>query len=121
MNIELSNRQPIIRRFKDIAGIATSHGAGIKKCLATMADKIGPATQIALTTFGPDESVESHLHPSMDEHFIILSGSLRMTLGNETFDLGPDTYLLIPAGMSHSMKALEPSEFITIGIVNRDA
>ena len=57
MNIELSNRQPIIRRFKDIAGIATSHGAGIKKCLATMADKIGPATQIALTTFSPDESV----------------------------------------------------------------
>jgi len=39
----------------------------------------------------------------------VLSGLLRYSVGDETFDLGPGSWLHLPPGTSHAQTALEPT------------
>jgi mannose-6-phosphate isomerase-like protein (cupin superfamily) len=45
----------------------------------------------------------SHLHPSQDEHFEILSGTLRAQIGEEELQVGTGEQLDVPRGTPHKM------------------
>ena len=45
-----------------------------------------------------------HVHPNGDEHFYVLDGSMRMTVGERTFDAGPGGSVWIPRGVVHHFK-----------------
>jgi mannose-6-phosphate isomerase-like protein (cupin superfamily) len=44
-----------------------------------------------------------HFHPSQDEHFEVLEGTLTAKLGGEEFDLGPGQMLDIPREVHHQI------------------
>jgi quercetin dioxygenase-like cupin family protein len=43
----------------------------------------------------------SHLHPAQDEHFEVLSGAVRATVGGEERVIGEGDNLDVPAGTAH--------------------
>ena len=45
----------------------------------------------------------SHYHPTQDEHFEVISGSIRARVGEDQRDLGPGETLDIPRGTPHQM------------------
>jgi quercetin dioxygenase-like cupin family protein len=44
-----------------------------------------------------------HLHPSQDEHFEVIAGSIRARVSEEEYGLGPGDTLDIPRGTPHQM------------------
>jgi mannose-6-phosphate isomerase-like protein (cupin superfamily) len=53
-----------------------------------------------------------HKHEKKDEVFYLLSGHVRMEVGDETFVLRPGDYVHIPAGVYHRFAGLEDSEIM---------
>jgi quercetin dioxygenase-like cupin family protein len=45
-----------------------------------------------------------HRHAQHDEGFYILSGSVRFTVGQDTYDAGVGTWVLVPPGAPHSFE-----------------
>lgn len=114
--IAADGRLAIIREAAAIPLLTTAHGSGQKRVLLATSETSSTVTQIALTTFDPGEIVEIHTHPTMDEHYYILEGEADFTIGDDVRRLGNGTYILIPAGMPHSLTSITPLKLITLGI-----
>ena len=59
----------------------------------------------------------THVHTGYDESYYVLSGTGRITLGDNVHPLRPGTVAIIPAGVPHSLEA-DPGqelEFIIFG------
>lgn len=106
----------IIKDISKIEGISTAHGIGIKKVLLGCGDTESSVTQIAVTKLKKGEEVECHVHKTMDEHYIILSGEGVMDIDGECFVCKDDMYILISKGNLHTLRATTDMKFITIGI-----
>ena len=48
----------------------------------------------------PGQDVEAHVHHKEDDAFLVLEGTLSLTLGDDAqpLEAGPWTYVLVPAG-----------------------
>ncbi len=46
-----------------------------------------------------------HIHRQMEESFYVLDGTFTFTIGGRDVEAGPDTYLLVPRGTVHVMRA----------------
>ena len=106
----------IIKDISKIDGISTAHGIGIKQVLLGCGDTVSSVTQIAVTRLKKGEEVGCHVHKTMDEHYIILSGEGVMNIDGESFVCKDDMYVLISQGSLHSLRATADMKFITIGI-----
>lgn len=106
----------LIRRLSDIPAIPTAHHVGLKQVLLANSETPSAITQIAMSQFTKGESVEPHLHPTMDEHYLFLEGSGKMTIDGETYPLQAGDFILIPAGTKHDLVALEDMRFVTVGV-----
>ena len=106
----------IIKDISKIEGISTAHGIGIKQVLLSCGDTESSVTQIAVTKLKKGEEVECHVHKTMDEHYIILSGEGVMDIDGESFVCKDDMYVLISKGSLHSLRTTTDMKFITIGI-----
>lgn len=111
-----ASASPIVRSLADIPALPTAHGTGLKQVLLAASETDSAVTQIARTSFRSGERAESHIHPTMDEHYLFLEGRGSMTLGDDRRDCLPGDYILVPAGTAHSLLALTDMKFITIGI-----
>jgi len=60
--------------------------------LAVVESVLAPQTQ------GPPQ----HRHAGHDEGFYVLSGALRFTVGNEEYDAGAGTFVMVPPGVPHT-------------------
>lgn len=56
--------------------------------------------------------VPEHLHHREDETFHILSGKVRITLGDKEVVAGPGQTVFGPRGLAHSWFAMEPSKLV---------
>lgn len=99
----------------DVPIIATSHHCGRKRVLINNEDTPSAITQIAVTALAAGERVSTHLHPTMEEYFLIRKGRLRIHIQDDSDDFGPDSFIRIPANAQHSMEALSDCELLTIG------
>lgn len=61
-----------------------------------------------------------HKHEKKDEVFYILSGLVRMEIGDETFTLRPGDFVHISAGAYHRFTGLEDSEIIEFSTNHRE-
>lgn len=65
-----------------------------------------------------------HSHSTSDEFYLVLSGRVRMQLGEQAFvELGPGELAVVPRGVEHCPHALEPSELLLVwpkGVSYRD-
>ena len=71
--------------------------------------------RIVLATSAPGRSSGLHAHAG-DEHHIMLSGRLRVTQGDHSFELGPGDYLVWDATIPHDAENIgdEPATILII-------
>ena len=56
-----------------------------------------------------------HVHAGSDEFVHVLSGTLEMTVGEETRRVGPGQSVFLPRGVAHRFAALEPARWLVVG------
>ena len=71
----------------------------------------------SLVEFSGDEGpwTVPHIHREMEESFYVLDGTFTFTIGGRDVEAGPETYLLVPRGTPHVMRAgPEGGRFLTL-------
>lgn len=112
----MENNRVIYRDYNTLESVPTSHKIGKKKVLLSNSETISNITQLALNKLFANDTVEKHLHPTMDEHFIVISGEGIMQINNENYDFKQGKFILVPAGSYHNLSAITDIEFITISV-----
>ncbi len=112
----MENNRIIHRDYNTLELVPTSHQIGEKKVLLSNSETISNITQLALNKLYANDIVEIHMHPTMDEHFIVVSGEGIMQINNENYDFKQGKFFLVPAGSYHNLSAITDIEFITISI-----
>lgn len=106
----------LLRHIAEIAPVNTSHGVGEKRVVVTREDVGNSVTQIARTRLMAGEKVETHVHPTMDEHFFFLEGECEVVMDREVHRCKAEDYLFIPAGHRHAIEVFSDTIMITIGL-----
>lgn len=78
-----------------------------------------PALMLVAFAFGPGGVGALHRHPHVESTFVA-SGRFAFTVGGETRELGPGDSLLVPSGVEHGCRALEPGTLIDSFAPRRD-
>lgn len=67
--------------------------------------------------FGPEfEGVEPHTHPDHVDSFYVLEGEVEFTVGEETFKVGPGTYVAAPVGVVHGFRPIGERELRMLNV-----
>ena len=107
------------RPVDQLASAVTSHGSGSKKVLYHGGGEPVKLKQIAYGTLVPGETIPDHLHPDMDEVYYFQSGEGIMTVAQTTYQLLPEVFVYVPAGMVHGISANSAAlEFFYFGLEN---
>lgn len=77
------------------------------------------STFVGLSHVQPGSGAPSHTHP-VEETIVILRGRAHVWMGDDEHDLGPDTTVLIPAGVVHGFRSTgsEPLVLLTTLPIN---
>lgn len=60
---------------------------------------------LAETVLGPHtRSGQQHRHGQHDERFYVVSGTARFTVGDQSYDVGPGTLVMVPPGAPHAFE-----------------
>lgn len=108
--------EPIIKDIDTITAVPTAHHIGVKQVLLSCSDTTSAVTQIARTQLLQGEQVEEHVHKTMDEHYLFQDGVGVMTVDGISYECRSGIYFLVPAGCSHSLRAVQNMTFFTLGI-----
>lgn len=68
-------------------------------------------TKIVLFALDRDQEISPHLSP-FPASVLLLSGRLRVQVGEEWHELAPDERIDLPMGKPHGLQALEASHFV---------
>lgn len=80
--------QSIIQKeFSDILPVSTSHHVGLKTVLLSSQETSSSLTQIAITELHKGDFVDTHVHPTMDEHYYFMEGEGLMMIVNESISV----------------------------------
>jgi mannose-6-phosphate isomerase-like protein (cupin superfamily) len=112
----MNDKRFVIKNYNLIEPVPTSHLIGLKKVLLSNLETQSNITQIAITKLFAGDKVTPHKHPTMEEHYIFLSGEGRMSIDKEYYDCKDGNYFLIRANNLHALEATSNMEFITIGV-----
>jgi mannose-6-phosphate isomerase-like protein (cupin superfamily) len=79
------------------------HRVGNVEFLARTDDT--PFFNLAIIELRPGQGVESHVHAEEDDTFLVLEGTLSVTVGADARQLeaGPGTFVLVPSGTPHAI------------------
>lgn len=64
--------------------------------------------RVVVFAFDTDQELTEH-SASVAAVVHVVDGSLQLTLGSETVEAGPGTWVHMPPGLRHAVRALEPS------------
>jgi quercetin dioxygenase-like cupin family protein len=65
---------------------------------------------VGLNCFEPGQSQKVHVHAGADKFYLVVTGKARITVGEETREVGPGTVVWAPADLPHGVaQALEPT------------
>ena len=116
----------IKKTFAEIKNIAAGHEDDsepgvLKKVLFTWEElpKGRRLQMINWATLPSGKRFRKHFHQDMDEIFIILNGSVNITVNNEVEKLTKGDAVVVPANLEHTMTNLgdTPIQYIAIGII----
>lgn len=60
---------------------------------------------VSLITLEPDTGAPPHHQPNEDEIFLVVSGEIEITIGNETQTVGPGDFAYAPPNTTHAFRA----------------
>ena len=65
-----------------------------------------PFFNLSEVVLGPGQGVESHVHQAEDDSWLVLDGTLSVTVGEDArrIDAGPGTFVLVPSGTAHELR-----------------
>ena len=63
----------------------------------------GEQVLLCRVTYVPGKRVERHSHPETEQLMAIVEGSLTMTIGDETRELGPGDVAVVNRGVEHEL------------------
>lgn len=106
--------------MSDIECVTTSHGCGEKRVLIVKDETDTDITQIAVTHLEAGECVIEHTHGTMEEMFLILSGSVELNSDEEKTVCVKDDFIHIKAGTPHGLRALDDTTLLTVGCAVRE-
>ena len=108
----------IFELLKNITATHTAHGMGKKFVFLNNTDTQTALTQFAYGCMAPGEGCEEHTHTTMDEFFFFLKGNGLYKVGDAEYELKPESFLRIPAGVPHSLLATGDGnlEFVYFGV-----
>jgi len=112
----MPNREAIVRLLSETLPQPTAHHNGLKQVLLANDETSSNITQISVTTLRKGEQVEEHVHKTMDEHYLFLSGEGCFVLNGVKIECREGLFLLVPAGTPHYMWAETELKCITIGV-----
>ncbi len=72
----------------------------------------GQRLEVGWLRFGAGEGAVAHAHPH-EQVMVVVSGRLRVRLGDETTELGPSEAFLAPPNVEHQVTAIEDTEVIS--------
>lgn len=101
-------------------GEPTSHGVGLKQVLLSKDETQTDITQIAATRLRAGEEVVEHVHPDMEECFIFERGKLWFLYEGRMTPMQAGTYVRVPAGVGHGIRAITDVRMISIGCKVKD-
>ena len=78
------------------------HRVGNVEFLARTADT--PRFTLGIIEIAPGRELDAHVHGSEDDAFYILEGEMTFTFGDEAAAAPPDTFVLVPPGVSHGFR-----------------
>lgn len=81
---------------------------------ATSASTRGAYVEVEHTYPAHSFSPPLHLHPHQDEHFSVMSGTLRALVGEVTHDLSAGKRIDVPRGTPHRMEATADEPTVVI-------
>lgn len=93
----------------DILPVATSHQSGTKKILSAEIPQPVVIKQVAIGKLEPGELVPSHVHPDMDEHYMIMSGNGWMRIDEAVYLLKKGDFMIVTAGSDHELHCTDNS------------
>ncbi len=115
----MQKKRVLRKTISEIPAILTGHGVGEKRVLLSQNEHTSPITQIARTHLLIGSIVESHIHETMDEHFIFISGRCMVSYNGSDILCEGGQYLLVPAGVNHQINVLSDTELITVGVATK--
>jgi quercetin dioxygenase-like cupin family protein len=72
----------------------------------------GEQVEVGMLRYKAGEGAKEHAHPH-EQVIVVLSGRVRMTIGAETYELGPREVAHLPPNVPHSLSALEETEVLS--------
>jgi quercetin dioxygenase-like cupin family protein len=72
----------------------------------------GEQVLLCHVTYEPGTTVRRHSHPTAEQVMWIVEGSMRMTVGDETAELGPGDVLVVNRGIEHELVSEEGVTFV---------
>lgn len=78
--------------------------------LARTADT--PFFNLAIIELRPGQGADTHVHEAEDDSFLVLEGTLAVTVGEDSRELraGPGTFVLVPVGTPHAIMNPGPGD-----------
>ncbi len=64
--------------------------------------------------FRPGAQHRAHRHPNADEFFYVIRGRAEIGAGDEAHEVGPGTVELVPRGVVHWLRNLEPGDDVEV-------
>jgi len=89
-------------------GAAEIRGAG-----GDYAGHRGQALEVSRISFDKGQGADVHQHPE-EQVMYVLSGRLRVTCGDETYEVGPGQATFNPSNVPHGVTALEDVVVLSI-------
>ena len=64
-----------------------------------------PFFNLGIVVLRPGQGVDTHRHAAEDDSFLVLEGTLSVTVGEDGRELraGPGTFVLVPSGTDHAI------------------
>jgi len=85
---------------------AEARGAGLYSSAGTGPVYRGAKMEVARISFEKGRGADVHQHPE-EQVMYVLSGRLRVTCGDETYEVGPGQATFNPSNVAHGVTALD--------------
>ena len=71
-----------------------------------------PFFNLGVVVLAPGQGVDGHVHRGEDDSWLVLDGTLTVTVGDErrVLHAGPGTYVLVPEGTYHALANEGPDD-----------
>lgn len=78
----------------------------------------GKALSITLFAFDKEEEISAHASPG-DAMVYVLDGLVKITIGEESFQVGKGQVIVMPAGIPHALYAVEKFKMLLIVVFDQ--